>query len=445
MSEQKSKIRFEDIITSRWALLIGTVLALIPQYIIRSDFKIFFYIHRLLGTYQGDLWYCWSNYLDKGFPYPREYPAGIQMIYRLIFKLKPPHWKYEDYIIWIAIFLAIFAVIITNILYEIVQRSHKDKRKIWMFWILTPSFLFYGLLNLDFLSIFAMMLGYYFFIEEEYELCAGMIALGATFKVFPVFLLPLLFFECPTKKRIRLVLVFVGCWLLYNIPYMIADWNAWRYPYYWQVTENFAKSPQDGTYFWIVYYILSSTQTWVEKHISHAGFLWNVHSALAPYKHHIGKISLLLYGVLYYWFLRRRWDLDLPRRCVGIILLFLLTDRIYSPQYNLYLLPFLVISVFNFKDKRERICFLIAFYVAEMLNFFQVLFLFKIRQMEWIIPGVPFLSNHPFPYLFQSIVIFKLLALIVLFWMNWRIDDGCQKQGEKGRMPDTAVGNMKNG
>ena len=55
---------------------------------------------------------------------------------------------------------------------------------------------------------------------------------------------------------------------------------------------------------------------------------------------------------------------------VTVLILFLLTDRIYSPQYHLYLLPFLVLLPYQINK--------IAFYLVEIINVAIVFFLFKL-------------------------------------------------------------------
>ncbi len=78
------------------------------------------------------------------------------------------------------------------------------------------------------------------------------------------------------------------------------------------------------------------------------------------------------------------WHLSLIRRLTVIILLFLLTDKVYSPQYNLYLLPFLVLLDFQIKLR--------WFYLLEIPNFIQVFFLFAIKQQPILLQGIIFIK-----------------------------------------------------
>jgi hypothetical protein len=116
------------------------------------------------------------------------------------------------------------------------------------------------------------------------------------------------------------------------------------------------------------------------------------------------------------------------------MILFLITDRIYSPQYNLYLLPFLVLIDLNYRNKSEKIGFFVAFYIAELISIIHVIFLFKIRHIYWdlstlfpfkylysAIPGFTNLIPAQFPLLFQGLILLKYICLIYLLRAIWVI------------------------
>lgn len=457
---------FAGIVKSRWTAIFGTALALIPQFFVRSSYDLYFPLSTKFGTYPGDLWYCWSYYLDRGFAYPREYPSGIQMIFRFIFKFKPPGLKYEGYIIGISIFLGVFALLITYILHHIVSETHKKTIKVWIFWILAPTFLWYALLNMDLMSLFTVVMAYFLFTEDEYYMSSAMLALGAAAKVFPFFLAPLFFFQCPKKDysperidslrnhfnsglkfvpsfisetilsflsakkgishflvtwRLRLfsVLIFIFVWFAFNIPFMVKEWDAWKYPYEWQIKHNYAKSTKDGSYFWVIHNILNYAEDKMDHKLSRDGIAWKIHKKLTPYKEHMGKISLIMFAFMYFIFLRYRWHLPFARRCAGVILLFLLTDRIYSPQYNLYLLPFLVLVDYKFEKPIQNFLFMTAFYLVGILSCSQTIFLFKIREIFLYTINVKPFNPLELPLLFQGVVFLKYLLLIYIFIVNW--------------------------
>ncbi|MEN9391269.1 MAG: hypothetical protein RL017_567 [Pseudomonadota bacterium] len=352
-------------------IILACVTALLPEYIIRSNIDILYFFYNHFTTYFGDLWYCWSNYLNHGFSYPREYPSGIQLLFRLLFVIPGITNNLPLYMRIISLILAIVAIAIT---YLLIQLTPPNQRyKIWQYWILAPSYLFFGLLNLDFLAIVTMVIAYYYFIANKFSYASIALALGMTIKVFPVFLLPMLFFACARRDKFKFVAVFCFALIIFNLPFILTDYQAWSFPYLWQIQNNYARTMQDGSWMWIIFTLFN-----------HFGV-----GNLA------GKFSLLLFICSYFYCAYKYNHLPLARKLLLVIMLFILTDRVYSPQYNLYLLPFLVLVDYKIDWK--------YFYLLELPNFFQGFFLF-------------YTKNHP--YLLQSIIFIKYFAIIMLLRNN---------------------------
>ncbi len=355
-------------------IMIGAFLALIPEYIIRHNLDMAYFMYNHFTTYFGDLWYCFDFYLSKGFPYPREYPLGIQLLFRIIYLIPEIKNNYSLYMAVISTTLCVFALSITYILYQLVNESHGDTRKIWLLWILAPSYLFYGLINLDFLAILPMLLAYREFIRNRIIPSGIWLAIGTAIKVFPVFILPILFFSTNRKKH--LLISFILTWIIINIPFIISDFDAWSFPYIWQIQNNFAKTNSDYSWTWMMY-----------QFFNHFG-IGNLS----------GKLSLLLFasGYIYFCLIKYK-NVPLIQKITGIMILFLLTDRVYSAQYNLYLLPFLVLV--NYKINRKY------FYLLEIPNMLLILFCFYIKSNIAIL---------------QGLMAIKYFALIMLFRNNWK-------------------------
>ena len=136
------------------------------------------------------------------------------------------------------------------------------------------------------------------------------------------------------------------------------------------ISENLSKGPENGTYWWIFY-----------KYLGNFG----------------GWFSLFLFAGLYLFTYLKLKKTNIVNLCLAVILLFLLTDRIYSPQYNLYLLPFLVLTTYPVDKK--------VFYLADIPNIAVVFFCF-------------FLKDNPL-YL-QILVFIRYIALILLYINNYK-------------------------
>lgn len=356
-------------------LLLITVLALLPQYVIRSNSDILYFFYNHFSTYFGDLWYCWNNYLHANFPYPREYPSGIQLLFQGLYLIPGVQGNYSLYMAIISIILVLTAMCCTLLIAKIADSYGINKSRIYLVYLLAPSYLFYGLLNLDFLAILPMLLSLYYFNEKRYVHSGVALAVGTFIKVFPVFILPILFFSCSRKRKIQLISAFIITTLVLNIPFIIVNFNAWSYPYIWQSQENFARTMSDGSWVWLLYYLLNTFNY---------GFL-------------TGKLSFLIFIGSYFYFIRKNWNLSIPTKIALVMVLFLLTDRIYSPQYDLYLLPFIVLS--NVKLSKNR--FYLFFYLLEIPNVALVFFCFYLKSAN--------------PTLLQVLVFCKYFALVMLF------------------------------
>lgn len=356
-------------------ILGGTAVAMIPVYLIRFNEAMYMFFSNNFTTYPGDLWNFFANYLQRGLRYPPEYPAGLRFFYEIM-----DFHSYNNYTLFFTvntIILAVFALATTYILYLLLKdRAEKagttlETSKLWWFWIFAPTFMFYGTINYDLPVVFLIVLAVYLFSKEKYKSSVFWLAVGVVVKVFPIFLLPVFIWRAPAKMRIKLVAIFIAVVVGLNLPYMLSDFHAWLYPYIWQISSNFTTGPNQGTYWWILYPFTGKLTGWA---------------------------SLVLYGGLYLFTCIKMRKAHFFQVCMAVIILFLLTDRIYSPQYTLYLLPFLVLATYPISKK--------VFYFIDIPNVILVFFLF-------------FLRDHPV-YL-QFFVFVRYIALILVLIQVLRI------------------------
>lgn len=311
-----------------------------------------------LGTYPGDIWYMHSNYGDflQSQPFFRmEYPIGIFTIVKfatIVTSHISDSFKYEVFLSVNAVILGLFGLGSTIVIYKIgnlVSEAHYIPRwRVWVFWVLAPSFIYYSLLNYDLPAVFFCLLAILFHMQRNDDLSALSLGLGTVVKFFPILLLPLFVLSKSPKDAIRYCMVFGVSWLLLNLPYMLFDFNAWAFFYVWQGTRE---PTVDGLCYLVYRYLGSGAAT-----------------AFFP---------LLYFGTLLYLLFGRatRGIKQLQSRSVTalklftpLLLTFLLANRIFSPQYILWILPFLaLVSPVS----------LISFYVFEIANVLLTLLLFK--------------------------------------------------------------------
>lgn len=147
--------------------------------------------------------------------------------------------------------------------------------------------------------------------------------LGMAAKLYPLFLLGPLLFLCLRSERMRefgrMLVAFVVAWLVMNLPAL------------WLAPDN-----------WLSFWTFNSDRS------GDLGSIWYVLSLAGHEVADLNKIALTIFGVLcvavaaLIMFAPRR-----PRMgqvMFLVIAAFLLTNKVYSPQYVLWLLPFVVLA-----------------------------------------------------------------------------------------------------
>ncbi len=329
-------------------------------------------IYQAIGTYPGDIWYIHMNYgsylAGSGF-FRMEYPAGLFLLFKAVTMLTIFISGSLDYKMFLSIMstiLSAFGLAATYLLVKI-QRLVQPERKdsLWrelIFWAVAPSFIFYALLNFDLPAVFFTLLSVYFRLKQEDDMSAVALGLGVAAKLFPVVLIPLFLIGDKPRQAIRYCAVAGGTWLLLNISFMLLDFNAWLFPYLWQITREPTK---DGLVY-LIYRFIGSPAA----------------SAFFPILY---AVTILYAG--------KSWLRGATRIHVllaftaPVLLSFLLANRIFSPQYLLWVLPFFVLA--------PRVS-LILFYICDITNVSLTLFLFKYMNdypvLSICLRGVRYLS-----------------------------------------------------
>jgi uncharacterized membrane protein len=215
---------------------------------------------------------------------------------------------------------AALALVVTWLL----ARMGLPRARLWL-WALAPPLVLYAGHNWDLLAI-TFALGAMLLADRgQLAGACALAALGTAAKLFPVFLLPLLalrpLLARDFAKVALLVVVSVAVWGAVNAPVAAAAWTNW--------SEFFRFSAvRSGTAasFWS----LGEQFGWLAPDDPHRN-LWS------------GLLFLSGYGaiVAFGW----RQHREQPWRLFGpVIAWFLLTSKVWSPQFDLWLYPLLVIA-----------------------------------------------------------------------------------------------------
>jgi uncharacterized membrane protein len=196
-----------------------------------------------------------------------------------------------------------------------------------LYFALAPTLLVYGTMNWDLLAVAFATAGLLFFFRRRDTGAGAMLGLGAASKLYPALLAaPLILQRMRERAPDRAIAIgwsTVGAWLLVNIPFAIAAPTAW----FTFFRFNAERVPDFDS----VWYIAC-------RHVN-----------LCPSTRAVNVLSLGAFLGLFtiVWAIKARREPGFPRWTLGfpLIVLFLITNKVYSPQYGLWLLPWFALAL----------------------------------------------------------------------------------------------------
>jgi uncharacterized membrane protein len=240
--------------------------------------------------------------------------------------------SYAGYYLVTSIILISSAVVATWFLYK--TSPGNNLLELFIYWVLAPSMFVFLIYNWDMLAVLFVVIALYF-VKRDRVCCASLfLALGFCSKLFPLlFLLPLLMTRRRPAEWLKIAGVFAGTALIINGPFMLLNWEGW----YHFVSFNSQRNPNPDS-------------------------IWGILSAAAPQltAAQINAISLVTFAAGYLFVLWRFRQESTVRLCFFALLVFLLCNKVFSPQYTLWLLPFFVLLPMSRKW--------LLFYAVEISN-----------------------------------------------------------------------------
>lgn len=197
-----------------------------------------------------------------------------------------------------------------------------DPKRI-LYFAVAPSMVLYAFHNWDLLAVGFASFAMWAFTRRSFGWTGILLGLGAATKLYPAFLLPpfaLALWRSDRAALGRLLPGFVLGAAVLNVPFMMIDLDRWMFPWDFQSTRG----PNYET-------------SW---------FMLQRHFGAPSSPSFINWISGALFvagsGILLA--LEARRERIRPFAVgFGIVVLFLLTAKVFSPQYALWLLPFFVV------------------------------------------------------------------------------------------------------
>jgi len=303
-----------------------------------------------------------------------EYPVLTMYVMRLASWISG-----DDYapFYWVnALLLTGFAVVTAVMLY--VANGSRA-----LYFALAPTLLVYGTVNWDLVAVALATAGLLAFFRRRDRAAGVALGLGAATKLYPALLAVPLIAQRLRERRpdgaIVLAWTTAGAWLLMNLPFAAAAPTAWL--------TFFRFNGERGADFDSLWYMACR------------------HLELCPSTRaiNLGSFALFLVSIAAVWAIKVRRHPDFPRWTLGLPLLvaFLLSNKVYSPQYGLWLLPWFALAL-------PRLWPFLAFSLTDVAVF--------VTRFSWFgrLQGAPGSSQA----LFEVMV---LLRAAVLMWcvVSW--------------------------
>lgn len=224
-----------------------------------------------------------------------------------------------------AILLSVAAFVTALCLYLMVGGARA------LLFALAPTLLVYGFVNWDLLPVAFATAATFAYLKRRDVWAGALLGLGAAAKLYPALLVvPFVagrFRSREPDRGTHLAWAAAASWLAVNLPFAIASPRSW-----WEFFRFNSARPADWDSFWFIACHRASGELSSCANTR----LVNVASA---------GLFVLLVAAVWRWKAARdpgfpRWTLGLP-----ILILFLLTNKVYSPQYGLWLLPWFALAL----------------------------------------------------------------------------------------------------
>jgi uncharacterized membrane protein len=254
---------------------------------------------------------------------PIEYPVVTGITMWLVAR---PATSPEEFFVYTAILLATAAFGIAFFLFRLVGRRA-------LYFTLAPTLLLYAFVNWDLLAVLCATAATYAFLKRRDGWAGILIGVGAAAKLYPALLLvPFVLERLHERRRqdgLLLVASSAASWVALNLPFMLLARTNW-----WLFFRFNSVRPPDLDSFWFV---------------GCQRLTGNVECSAYTRAANIGSIVLLILSATVIWRLKRNLDPNFQRWTFAfpLLVLFLLTSKVYSPQYGLWLLPWFALVLPN--------------------------------------------------------------------------------------------------
>ncbi len=227
---------------------------------------------------------------------------------------------------WTAVLMAPFALVTAFLLARMTG---------WraLMWAAAPALVYYAFHNWDLLAVAAVVSGAWFWHRGKSVWAAVLFGVGAALKLFPIlFVVPVVLERWVAGRRAeagKVLAAGAGTALAFNLPFMLINFQGWWATYKFHQLR--------GPNFDSIWGLLQTR------------YIWSV-IQMPTLNQTVAVLTLATFAVaIFYGWDRARKEGTFPVLQVAgaLLVAFMLWNKVHSPQYTLWLLPFFVLIRVN--------------------------------------------------------------------------------------------------
>ncbi|HEV2757187.1 MAG TPA: glycosyltransferase 87 family protein [Actinomycetota bacterium] len=207
-----------------------------------------------------------------------------------------------------------------------------------LMWAAAPPLVLYAFHNWDLLVVTATVIGLWFWSRGKPLAAAVWLGIGAAFKLYPIFFLAPLFLYVLRRDGARRASAALGAgagtFALVNLPFVILNPSGW-----WATYEFHRLRGPNYDNMWALWF---PSDTWLGSFPALTPATLNVVTGVLTATFFVTALAV--------GWMRSERDGAYPflQVCGALLVAFMLWNKVHSPQYTLWILPFFVLLRVNF-------------------------------------------------------------------------------------------------
>ncbi|WP_244216594.1 glycosyltransferase family 87 protein [Gordonia alkanivorans] len=289
------------------------------------------------------------------------------------------------------------------------------RTRMWTVWLaaLSPLVFVHAFTNFDTIATAAVAVALLAWSRDRPWIAGVAIGVGAAAKLYPALLLVVLGALCLRTGRVRefgaTAAAALAAWLLVNLPILIPYPTGW-----WEFFRFNADRSADAD---TIYRVLADT----------LGFTWNIDhlNALSVGLTVLVMVAVALIG------LSAPFRPRVAQLAFLAVAGFLLVNKVWSPQYSLWLVPLAVLAI-----PHTRL--LLTWMTIDALIWIPRMSLFLDAERRWL-PDQWFTAA----VVLRGVMVIVLCAVVI--WQIWHPQEDLVRRGNDGRWYDDPAGGVLDG